>query len=318
MSRKRNKSHPFQLNEDRAVLMICFVIALIFWLVVKLSNTYKTSREVAFYIPLPEGKVLRERPPEDMTVELSGLGWDLAMDYFYHKKIRLILPLKDAEEMTLQPSQIRQEIRQQLRSDGISIGEINYDFIALKVEDKLRRKVPVSLRATLGFAPDFHLKQAPLLFPDSVEVSGPRSLVQEVMFWPSDSVRLTNLKSSLKMNLNLKIPHNTLVLNTTAVQMQLEVEPYTEKSLFVPLKVVYQNGPDSVRIFPENITVRFKLGLSRFDSIRAEDFIAEVDLSGISKSSPNQTVPIRITDYPETIQLLGFTPKSVKFFWIEQ
>ncbi|HMQ45860.1 MAG TPA: CdaR family protein [Saprospiraceae bacterium] len=318
MNRKRTKNHPFQLNEDRAILMVCFVIALIFWLIVKLSNPYKTTREVEFYVPLPQDKALSKRPPDDMTVELSGLGWDLAIDYFYHKTIKLVLPLNGTEEMTLNINQLRHEIKQYLRSDGIAIGEINYDQVTLKAEDKLSRKVPIALSADLAFAPDFHLKQAPILKPDSVEVSGPASLVKAITFWASDSIRLTDLKSNVRTNLKLKSPDYALELNTPTVQMQLEVEPFTEKSLFVPLKIVHKSGTDSIRIFPENITVQFKLGLSRFDSIQPKDFQAEVDFTGISKSSSNQTAPIQIVKQPASIQLLGFTPKSVKFFWIEE
>jgi hypothetical protein len=85
----RNKKFQLKIREDRAILLICIGIALVFWLLVKLSQTYSTVRPVKFEFQIPENETLSNAPPEDMTVEIEGTGWDLMFDYFSRPEIVL-------------------------------------------------------------------------------------------------------------------------------------------------------------------------------------------------------------------------------------
>ncbi|MCB0553373.1 MAG: hypothetical protein KDD02_07460 [Phaeodactylibacter sp.] len=310
-----NKYFRIQLKEDRAILLICMGIALIFWLLVKLSQTYQTQRPISFELEIPQEKALTELPPADMVAELEGSGWDLLFDYFSHPTVSLVYDMQDVSRLHLNRGQLRNDIAHELRTNDIKVLEINYDNVLLELEDRNSKTVPIIIQRRLSFAPEHHLKAPIGLKPDSVRISGPNSLIDSIHFWPTDSLILKNLKSSSTVILHLQQPNREVLLSANMVEAKIEVEPFTEKTMYVPL--VVKNAPDSLRIFPDKITVTCKLGLSKYDSVSYRDFIAEADLSGISPNAPNNTVPILITQQPDFTRNLQYTPKSAKFFIVE-
>ena len=310
-----NKYFRIQLKEDRAILLICMGIALIFWLLVKLSQTYQTQRPISFELEIPQEKALTELPPADMVAELEGSGWDLLFDYFSHPTVSLVYDMQDVSRLHLNRGQLRNDIAHELRTNDIKVLEINYDNVLLELEDRNSKTVPIIIQRRLSFDPEHHLKAPIGLKPDSVRISGPNSLIDSIHFWPTDSLILKNLKSSSTVILHLQQPNREVLLSANMVEAKIEVEPFTEKTMYVPL--VVKNAPDSLRIFPDKITVTCKLGLSKYDSVSYRDFIAEADLSGISPNAPNNTVPILITQQPDFTRNLQYTPKSAKFFIVE-
>lgn len=315
MKNLRNRLAQLKIQEDRAILLMCMGIALIFWLLVKLSQSFQTRRPVYFELDFPQEKALAEMPPADMAVELEGSGWSLLFDYFAHPRIKLAYDMQEIDRLNLSRGQLRNDIAQRLRGNDIRVLEINYDNVLLALEGRNTKKVPVLVQKRLTFAPEHHLKEPVSLKPDSINISGPSSLIDSIRYWPTDSLVLKNLKSGLTVTLNLKKPGRELLLSETKVEARAEVEPFTEKTMYVPLLV--KNAPDSLRIFPDKITVTCKLGLSKFDSVSFRDFTAEADLGGISPKGPNNTTPIVITRQPSYIQNLQFSPKSAKFFIVE-
>lgn len=302
------------IREDRAILMMCMGIALVFWLLVKLSQTYRTQRPVVFELDIPQEKALSELPPSDMVAELEGSGWDLLFDYFSHRKIMLAFDMHEISRLNLNRGQLRNDIAQKLRGNDIKVLEINYDDVLLELENRNSKTVPVIIQKRLAFAPEHHLKTPITLKPDSITLSGPNSLIDSIQYWPTDSLVLKNLKADMTMNIGLLRPGPEILMSTDKVEATIEVEPFTEKSMFVPLLI--KNAPDSLRIFPDKITVSCKLGLSMYDSVSYRDFTAEADLRGISPNTSNHTVPILITRYPSFVQNLQYIPKSAKFFII--
>ncbi len=316
MIRINRKAFTIKIKEDRATLLACIGIAFVFWLLIKLSQTYRTEKPVYFQFEVPSDKALSTVAPENMTVQLEGTGWDLVFESFASRQVRLSYDMSGISHLHLNRAQLRSDILQNLHSDDINILEINPENLNLNLEAKASKLVPVVIRDSLSFVPEHHLKAPVEVSPDSVEITGPASLVSAIEQWPTDSVYFPNLRANVTQVMQLKQPAPELSLSIKQVEAKIQVEPFTEKTMYVPL--VIKNAPDSLRIFPEKITVSCKLGLSRYDSVSFRDFIAEVDLNGVSANSPNNSVPIVITQKPDFVETLQYTPKSAKFFIVEK
>ncbi len=316
MIRINRKAFTIQIKEDRAVLLACIGIAFVFWLLIKLSQTYRAEKKVFFTIEAPDDKALTALPPENMAVELEGTGWDLLFDFFSSRYVRLSYEMSEEGNLLLNRSQLRSDILQNLYSDDITVREINPESFNLFLEAKASRLVPVVIRDSLSFAPEHHLRSPVKAEPDSVKVTGPASLVSTIDRWYTDSLRLSNLRSNVTQMVGLEKPAREISLSVQQTMARIEVEPFTEKSMFVP--VIVKNAPDSLRIFPEKVTVSCKLGLSKYDSVSYQDFIAEADLQGVSSNAPNNTVPIVITQKPKFVESLNYTPKAAKFFIVKK
>ncbi len=315
----KNKILNFKLQEDRAILLICIGIALVFWLLVKLSQRYTTVRQVTFDFEIPEGKALADAPPKDMRVEIEGTGWDLLFDYFSNPVIELSYDLSQTDNLLLSRSQLRSEILRQLSSGDIKISEINYESIDLELEEKVTKTVPVQLQRKLSFGPEYHLRDSIELAPDSVSVTGPVSAVEQIERWSTDSLIIQNLKSDMIRKLSLQPPPQVVSLSTRQIEIHIPVEQYTEKSLFVELEV--ENVPDqidSIRFFPQRVRVNCVVGLSQYNEVTENDFKLVADLKGASLEEGRNRVSIELTTRPDYVKNIQFSPKTAEFFIVKK
>lgn len=308
----KNKKIQFDFREDRAILMICIGIALVFWLLVKLSQDYRASKEVVFSFNVPADRTFSTAPPNDLRIQVEGSGWDLMFDYFANRKVNLSYNLLQTDQLNLNRGQLRTDILNRLSSRDLTITELNYDNINLVLEEKVNWSVPVYLPYELSFAPGYHLEKPVVLEPDSITVTGPASMLDNIQFWETDSLVINNLKTSKRLAVNLERTPPEINLSHEQVNAIISVEQYTEKSVFVPLTVI--NAPDSVKVFPASVRVRCIVGLSQYNSLKTEDFEIVLDLKDVPVSESKNTAPINLSKQPDYVKILGFSPNAAEFY----
>ncbi|MFT4664127.1 MAG: hypothetical protein ACI8YQ_003449 [Polaribacter sp.] len=302
------------IKSDRAVLIICIGIALIFWTLTRLSQSYKTTQKCVLEYNLPKGFILASDAPEGLMVSMEGVGWDLMSNYFQKEEGHLILNLTTSQRQIYNSAQLISKLHR--TQSSIDIIGLNIDILELEVEEKLSKKVPISLMENFSFDSRYHLKQAPGIIPDSILLSGPESQINAISSWPSELIELSNLDKNLSMTLLLVQPTKTNIsIAPTDVQMNIEVEQLTEKDFFVPVQV--KNAPDSIKIFPTKIKISCVVGLSHYEEIKVTDFVLEVDMSGVAAKEENNTLPVSLSRQPEVVKGVHLFNQSVEFFFVE-
>ncbi len=308
----RFRWEDLRIGKDRAILMICIGIALFFWLLVKLSQNYRMTKEVYITVRTPVSKALANVPPGNLAVQLQGTGWQLLGEHLAGKQIRLTYDAADTDQISISSGQLRQDIQKKLSSATLRIIDVNYDQILIQLEEEVHKKIPVVLHAHLGFAPEYQLKEPISLQPDSILISGPTTLIGSIFAWPTDSLILPDLKHSTRLELALQQPPKGILLEASKVKAFIEVEAYTSKALFIPLSII--NAPDSVRVFPDKIKLECTVGLSFYEEVDVKDFKLEVDIGGARLREGKTTVPIVLKRSPDFVRNIHFTPQAVEFF----
>ncbi len=315
--RKKKRQSSKWVPEDRAVLAVCIGIALVFWFLVKMSKSYVTEKPVRLSVEVPEGLALQQLPPQNIKAELRSTGWNLMADFFLQRELVVKVSLVERRRFVLDRAQLRDIIQNELYSRDISVVELNYDRIELQTEIRKDTLLPVVLRYRLDFSPQYHLKEAVQVSPDSVLLSGAASQVKAYSSWPTDSLHLTDLKSSVNAKVFLKKPPPTLALNPPFVRVFVPVEEFTEKSFFVPLQVINKPTEDSLRIFPQRVWVTAVVGLSRYEELGPEDFEITADLKNVPFTQNKRTVPIQVNRQPGYAEAVNISPKSAEFFILQ-
>ena len=300
--------------QDRAILLICMGIALLFWIFIKLSQEYSATKTIQFSILIPEDKTLVSLPPDDMKIEMRGSGWDLLYDLFLAAQVELEYDLSDQVALSRSRNQLLSDIRNQLYSKRLEIRSLNYEGVQFQLDNKTTKSIPVRLQADLKYAPGYQLEQAPILEPDSIQVSGPATLVDSLVFWLTDSVLFSDLSVDVNKQIALQKSQASVLIRPSNVNLRVEVEQYTENTLFVPLQII--NAPDSIlRIFPKNVSVNYIVGLSAFNDIRANDFTILADFSNVDINHKNNNeVPVRLTKQPKSVRNVNISPEIARFF----
>lgn len=318
-SRKRTKRIPikFPAGEDRRLLGICMGIALFFWLLVKLSQTYRTEKTVELYFSLPEGKAFSEMPPQDIVATLQGTGWELLYEFLRRSQIGLSYDLRNVQDrFVLSRGQLRSDLLNRLSSGNMSIMELNYDDIVLLLEPKETRRVPVRLLQRFSFEQGYQMLGKPAIAPDSVTLTGPESVLSGFDQWETDSIVLTDLRATVSKSVALRNPPAGVHVTADKVEVKVQVEQFSEQSFWVPVRV--RSTADSVRVFPQTIQLTCVVGLSHYDQIDAGDFEIIADLEGLRlQKEQRNTVLLQLTKYPEHVKNIRFSPKSVEFFLVK-
>ena len=297
--------------------MTCIGIALIFWLLVKLSKNFESEKEFQIVYNLPDSKTLVDAPPKTIKATLYGIGWDLISYYFKSNSNTIHFNLEDVSRYTINNKLLLNAISEKIKANAIEVTNVDHDFILIELENKIEKKVPVLLNVDLDFASQYFLRDSAKLIPDSITISGPSTKIESISSWSTEKREIKNLKTSCTLDLNLMKANDPQInLHPQKIQLELVIEQFTQKTLFLPIHI--KNAPDSIRIFPSKIKLNCIVGLSRYEQLNPSDFVAEVDLKNSSTPSQNNTAAIRLVISPDYIQNANFSPKYVEYFILQK
>jgi YbbR domain-containing protein len=289
-------------TKDRAVLMTCIGIALCFWLLNKLSMSFVKNIQITIFYNLPEGKTLNSIPPQYAFVTVRGTGWDILSEHS-NNVIRLDLTADSLQMFSLRNAFVQNNFSEILT--------INPDIISLGIEEAVSKKVKIEPILNLHFDEGFDLAESIELKPAEVTITGPGNFIEKIKAIRTDTLNFLNLKEKVIKKVRL-LPHPILKYNIEETEATIIAEQFTEKSLFIP--IIVKNAPEQLTVFPNKIKLDCTVALSRYAQLSASNFIAEVDLKGLSLNSANNTVPVILSHLPTYVRNVKFTPKSVEYY----
>ncbi len=311
-----SKSRYLVKPEERTILLVCFGIALIFWLLVKLSQEFSASKQVVLSLKMPENKTLTALPPEDIKVQIRGSGWNLAFAYLKRNRIILPVDLSNSRHFYISEAQLRSMIGETIGSSDLRVSSVNVSGITFDLQEKVVKKVPLILQSRIGFAAGHQFAGNIELSPDSVTLTGPAELIASCNNWTTDSLILDNLNASFTRTLRLSPPPKVIVLDPPKVTVNAQVEGVTEKTVFLPVKII--NHPaDSLKIFPDMVQISFTIGLSRFQEVTHEDFDLVADLKDFRFREGKNTAPLALTRQPADVKNVNLNKRAVEFLIVK-
>ena len=159
---------------------LCFITAAIFWLFNALNKTYSTSIRFPLQFEFDRSKFAPVgQLPQSLLINVKGTGWDLFRKYFGVKVPTLTIPIeRPAETRRIVGSTLPVRLASQM--GNIQINHVVLDTIRLHLEPKIFRKIPLVVDTTLlNFKDDFARISRVTITPDSVDLSGPVSVIHD-------------------------------------------------------------------------------------------------------------------------------------------
>jgi len=302
-------------DSDRAILIACIFIALIFWLLVKLSQSFYTTANFQIDYKLPIGKSFVTSPPSEGKATLKGTGWDLMSYQFNEQNSNILFELNDVSSQAINAGLIIDKFQQTISSE-IEVSDVNMDFIFVQIESETEMKIPIQLNKNIKLAPQFQLADSIRFEPEDIILTGPATEVETIKFWETELLELKDLKKDQTIELSLKPSKNREIhLSQDKVIVSVAVEQFTERTLFVPIRI--KNAPDSLNTFPKTAKLSCIVGLSKYDEITKNSFQLVADLKNIPLNTEKNTIPVSLTRQPDFVRAINFQPKSVEFFFVE-
>lgn len=266
-------------------IAVCMVVSFLLWFTLAMrEQTTVTLRVPTRVENLPEDVALRELPPPYVRVQVQGEGYQLLQLRFNTPS----LPI-DAAQSRIDPQDVLQALPKNVRVLGISPQAFD-----LQKEPRITRRVPIRLRYDVGVPPTHDFVSEPVLVPDSVDVSGARSIVNALTAWPTEWFRRDEVTDSLRVRVALSDTLAGLVaLSRPFTTLVLNVQEFTEGLREIDVEVLNQPTDDRlVTLDPASVRVRYRVLLSQYEEAQtARDFFATVSFDEVRSDTTGQVRP---------------------------
>lgn len=291
-----------RLGTHVRVKVAMFITACLIWLFIRLDQTTTMVVPVPVRVDLSglPGKVLLQHPPEKVSVTLQGRGRSLLGFLFFHKGEYVVVPQEhSSQNHATEVTHLVLTGRPDLAVLTISPAMFN-----LELDDELIRTVPITLRVKVEPAEGYRLKGEPEFRPRTVEVRGPRRLLDTLGTVYTDADDLGRLRKDLSAGVALSLPFHDARLQIGSVVLTAQVERLAERRIEnVPLKVTHNRR--RLVVEPLELAVVVYGPQEELDGLEARDIRAVLDLNRLEQDQQELECVITL---PEGFELKETVP----------
>jgi len=316
------KGFPFvKPSGNTYTFIVCLFVAITFWLLNALNKPYTTQIQFPLGIEkIPSNKILINKPPNTILVEVSGFGFNLltfgkvASDSIKLNAQKLGLNSKlEKQTLLVSPQKIYEQISGNL-GGNYTLKQVLIDSLNLQFDSKITKIVPVIADLDIKTANQFSVESI-VSNPNTIKLTGSKSLLEKIKEVKTEFKVFNKLEENSVFNLQLNLPEN-IQSTITKVEVKIAVERITEGSLKLPVSV--KNNADSLKLVlvPNSITLNFIAPVSKFNQVNSLDFLAFVDLKELT--SENKRLKIQIEKLSPFAKLVSFEPAFAEFIILEK
>lgn len=264
---------------------MCILISLVLWFTLSMREVHTDVVSLPTQVEqLPEDQALSRLPPRVVQVEIQGQGFQL-LGLHYNKPTVTI----DAQQQEVDLTRADLDLPK-----DIEIRTISPSRFVLQKEAREKKKVPVRLIGSIETPTNYDLIQDPQLSPDSIIVTGARSIIDNLSYWPTKSLHVEGLKDSLVVTVPLADTLDGLVNRShLATTVTAAARFFTEATREIPVDVTGINTSEKVvTLVPSKVRITYRVPLEQYDEAQAApDFFATVAYSDIRADTTGRVRP---------------------------
>lgn len=217
---------------------LCFVTATVFWLFNALNKNYSAHLRFPIQFQYDQDQYAPAAElPKTLTINVSGNGWDLVRKTFGVKLQVLSIPLEHPDEI----KRIHTSVLPPLLATQLGDLKINFiavDTLRIQIEPRVTRHFKlVADDRDLSFRNNAGRSSAIVVLPDSVELTGPASLLRNR---PDSIVLLLPVKKvqeNYREEVEVLVPHIDLIKrNPPVVEVRFDVTPFVTVDALVSIE----------------------------------------------------------------------------------
>jgi hypothetical protein len=196
------------------------------------------------------------------------------------------------------------------------IKSIKPDTLFFRFSEIFRKQVPVKLDLSYTLSGQYDITDSINFRPQYVTVSSIKSIIDTLSFVKTQKLRLTQLDSTLSINVPLFKGKNASLLkySTDSVSVKIKVEQVTEAGYTVPATIT--GNKENVKIFPDKVEIICRVPLTEYPHINATDFAVQVDFQpGLIKE---KKLKVTLVKSPDKVRVLKIIPAEVEFIVISK
>lgn len=280
------------------------------WGSVTLSDQFFSSMDLNVrVINQPTGYASGNITPGKVSVKLKAKGWQLFSLMLSSEKFYYVSADRDSGKITVDP--FNEISENNWISGGISITEITPRQVSFKVEKLKFKRLKIEANADLAFSDGFGLATPVRVYPDSVLVAGPTSILDKLSSIKTRVVKLSSLDNQIKVIADIEEPEG-FQLEFNKAELTFDVQRIVEES-FNNIKVTITDVPKDrdVVLIPNIISCSLRGGINILGKIDPDQISASLDYKEIVYDTLGSVEP-KIS-IPGNTQLVYIKPARLSY-----
>lgn len=303
-------------NREFLIFLFFFALSAVFWLLQTLNETFETEVVVPLKLNnVPSNLIITSDLPDELHVTVQDKG-SILMKYLYGQPlIPVTVDYKNydfggmAGRVQVQEAEVRRAIAAQLFS-STRIQSIKPDTLEFFYNRGLKKKVPVLISGVIEPAQQYYLRHV-VAKPDSVVVFAPSSILDTLQAAYTQNFYQAGLVESKNLQIPVR-PIRGAKFIPDVLDVQIDVDIYTEKTVEVPIVGVNFPADKDLRTFPSKVKVTFKVGSKSYKSITADDFVLVISYEELINNESSK-IPLHLKSIPEGVSSVRIHPSEVDY-----
>ena len=293
------------------VFIIFILISFLFWGITKFSKNY--SALVYFDINYTNTPDLVFIEPGYKTIEgyVNASGFQLMIYRLIPKTLKVDMSLADYTKSggIIDLISQRRFLEDQINGSFLSFEN---DKLLFDYSDLMTKKIKVNINTDINYASGYYNMNNSIIEPDSVEVSGPESILNNIVFINTELISIDNVSDDLKMILNIEPIDSFIKIKPSKVFFHESVKRFTEQDFELQISVI--NVPDSIdiKLFPEKVQITASFPIDLINKFNDKDFELTFDYS-LTENGKFESIPINLTKTPKSFRNVRWDPKTISY-----
>ena len=309
-----SKTNNTKKGKPKMFLLFLLVTTFI-WFISKFSREFTSNVEAEIhYINAPHGVIVSEDNYDLVTFDFTTSGF-----YFLYYKLNKPIITIDLQKyfkegtssFIISTSEFKRIITSQLKNE-IIIDNVSIENMEVLLDKLKTKKVKISLLENIQFKNGFKSVGQYILSPDSIAISGPTQYLDTLTELNTDLLELTNVHENIAAIVNLNISDDTSIsYSQESVELFISVKEFTQKTLLVPIVVNNLPSDLSIKLVPENVTIRFDVTMEEYNKITANNFIIKCDFD--KKNNQEDFMVPHLIKQPASITNLEIQENKINY-----
>jgi YbbR-like protein. len=299
------------------VFLFCIGIALLLWLLHKLSMEYAAyfRYEVSIVSDM-DGYASDSQNEEAVLIKGRASGFYILKHQWGRvPQLRLQVPERDLrpsgreDSFMIAASALNAPLLEQLGGDLV-LESLLLDSIHVSFTKVASKRCKVAFQGVYSFDPQYTSFRPLLLTPDSVTVTGPVSVLERIDSVQTQAVQLRELYKDMQGMVGL-LPIAGVHYSVRDVRYEIFVSRFAAYSVQREVKVENLPAGVSVLLVPTTVNLQFRAPYDIADPLFSGYFELFVDYNDIAQSLSGKMIP-QHRALPEYIQRISLDPPLVE------
>ncbi|MDP5171127.1 MAG: hypothetical protein NWR72_12855 [Bacteroidia bacterium] len=310
--------NPDQDGRQGIILLVSFLLSLVLWFLVTLSQSYDTEIEVPVVVEADDSVVANHDPRSVVKVKLRGTGMELISEHLKWNRDTVHLAY---DESMLGKRDFRvSDYQSQFISyfpSPLVINGFRPDKLSIVFGKRYQKTVPLLLRTSLSVASPYQFVSEPALATDSITIYGQASQIDTIEQWYT--LNVTEIVSPTQRKALVPVDTATgIKTDIKSVEVEVNTVPYTEMTFTVPLKGPRESQGVSVRLSHKEMTFVCSLPESEQEAFQKKMNEWTILLDNSTLTSPFGIWSPSSDEFGDQVKIIQTKPERVRFVVVKK